>query len=142
LLLAQALPSRLLYVVLCVEACGIVGLVAAPATMQPQGLAARQLHALSTASSLVLLPFGNDGVGIPGPFIAAAPGNIRLEILGPEQTPDLTSEHRVTLITITVDAASKQQVSNTLAKLISDPCWTRETSKLFVEVFARTCDTH
>jgi hypothetical protein len=142
LLLAQTLPRNLLYAVLCVEACGIIGLIAAPATMQPQGIAARQLRELVTPSSLILLPFGNDGVGIPGPFIAAAPENIRLELLEPGPLPNLAAEHRVISVTIAVDTASKLETATILEKFNTDPCWTRETSTIFLKVFVRTCAGH
>ena len=83
LLLAPALSRPLLGLMLAVQAAGIAGLMLAPATMQPQGLAARA----APVGVLVLVPFGNDGVGIPGPFIAAAPDNLRLFLLRPGAVP-------------------------------------------------------
>jgi len=142
LLLAQALPRRLFYVVLSIQACGIAGLIFAPATMQPQGIAARQSRELTTASSLFLLPFGNDGVGIPGPFIATATNNIRLELLKPGSPPDLTAEHRVILTTIAIDTGSKQQIATSLAKFNTNPCWSPKSSTIYFKVFIRTCETH
>jgi hypothetical protein len=139
LLLAQTLPRRLLTIVLCIEACGIAGLIFAPATMQPQGIAARQLRAFVTPSSLVLLPFGNDGVGIPGPFIAAAPADLRLELIRPGPLPDLTAENHVILVTLHIDAASKQETATTLAKFNADPCWHRKSATNYLIVFNWTC---
>jgi hypothetical protein len=79
LLLAPALPRPLLGVTLTVQAAAIIGLAFAPATMQPQAHAARL--AARYPGALILLPFGNDGVGIPGPFIATAPGTMRILLL-------------------------------------------------------------
>ncbi len=78
LLLAPALPRPLLALMLAVQTCAIIGLGWAQATMQPQASAAR---AAATQNALVLLPCGIDGVGIPGPFIAAAPDNMRILLL-------------------------------------------------------------
>ncbi len=82
LLCAGALPRPWLGVLLAVQACAIVGLAVAPATMQPQGAAARAAGVLAKPETLVLLPFGNDGVGVPGPFIAAAPDALRIQLIG------------------------------------------------------------
>jgi len=80
LLFAPALPRPLLALMLAVQACAIIGLGWAQATMQPQASAAGQA---ATHNALVLLPYGNDGVGIPGSFIASAPGNMRILLLHP-----------------------------------------------------------
>jgi hypothetical protein len=139
LLLAQTLPQRLLYLVLGIEACGIAGLIIAPATMQPQGIAARQLPRFITPSSLILLPFGNDGVGIPGPFIASAPADLRLELIKPGPLPDLTAERHVLLVTIQIDAASTLETATTLAKFNVNPCWNRNSATNYLTVFNWTC---
>jgi len=36
---------------------------------------------------VVVLPYGNDGVGVPGPFIAAAPDAMRILLLRPGDAP-------------------------------------------------------
>ncbi|MGE4481342.1 hypothetical protein [Acidocella sp.] len=81
LAVAPALPRRLLALLLAVQALAVAGLMLAPATMQPQGRAARLAAAWPRA--VVALPYGNDGVGVPGPFIAAAPGDMRILLLRP-----------------------------------------------------------
>ncbi len=85
MLLAPALPRPLLGLMLTVQAAAIAGLALAPATMQPQAAAARA--AAADHDALVLLPFGNDGVGIPGPFIEAAPDNMRILLVKPGMRP-------------------------------------------------------
>jgi len=105
LLLAPALPRLLLGLMLGVQGAAIAGLIFAPMTMQPQGLAARAAAAYPGA--LVLVPFGNDGVGIPGPFIAAAPDDMRIELL----RPGMEMPPGAVLANIQVDDASRAAVA-------------------------------
>ena len=81
LAIAPALPRVLLALWLGVGGVAVAGLMLAPATMQPQGRAARLASAYPGA--VVALPYGNDGVGVPGPFIAASPDAMRLILLRP-----------------------------------------------------------
>ena len=101
LLLAPALPRPLLGTMLAVQGAAIFGLAFCAATMQPQAAAARAAAAFPGA--LVLLPFGNDGVGIPGPFIAAAPDAMRILLLHPGAVPRV---HAV-IVTLTADNESR-----------------------------------
>lgn len=81
LAVAPALPRALLALWLGAGALASFGLMVSPMTMQPQGRAAHLAAAWKGA--VVALPFGNDGVGVPGPFIAAAPDAMRLLLLRP-----------------------------------------------------------
>jgi hypothetical protein len=83
LLLAAAIKDKpwLALLVLAVQAASVTGLAIAPATMQPAARLAHQAAKLAGRHTLVLLPFGNDGVGIPGPFIAAAPNRLRIALI-------------------------------------------------------------
>lgn len=101
LLLAPALPRTLLACLLAVQSAAIFGLAFAPATMQPQAAAARQAAAYPGA--LILLPAGNDGVGIPGPFIAAAPDAMRIKLIRPGAVPP----GQAVVVTLAVDNASR-----------------------------------
>lgn len=107
LLLAPALPRPLLAGLLAVQACAIIGLAFAPATMQPQAAAARA--AARYHGALVLLPFGNDGVGIPGPFIAAAPDAMRLLLLRPGTVPPA----QAVAVTLPIDNESRAMAART-----------------------------
>jgi hypothetical protein len=135
-LLLSPLPRLPFLLLLAVQACGIIGLAFAPATMQPQGLAAR---AAAVPGALVLLPFGNDGVGIPGPFIAAAPNSMRILLLRPGAPPDLTAETNIILANIKIDAASRISASATLAQLRADPCLQERHTTQFIYKFKRIC---
>ena len=141
LLLAQTLPPRLRMLLLMFEACALAGLILAPATMQPQAIAARDASRLAPPGALILLPFGNDGVGIPGPFIASSPGPARLQLIKPGQFPKLAAEQHVILVTIQVDAASKQASTLALQSLQKNPCWIQTYSNRLAILFTRSCQT-
>ena len=116
-LLAQTLPKILRYAFMTLQACGIAGLMLAPSTMQPQELAARQIAGLDHSSALILLPFGNDGVGIPGPFIAAAPAWFRLQLIKPGAPPQLVRQSSVILVTLRADHSSSVSVDTLMLRL-------------------------
>ncbi len=137
-LLAATLPRGLRLLLLAVQACGFAGLMLAPATMQPQGLAARAA-ARFPPTALVLLPFGNDGVGVPGPFIAAAPDTLRLQLLRPGAPPVWQNERYLLLATLRADAASRQAVQSALARLRADPCWKPTPLSPLLTAFSRVC---
>ncbi len=101
LTLAPALPRVLLASMLSLQTAAIAGLAFAPATMQPQARAAQRAAAYPNA--VVGLPYGNDGVGIPGPFIAAAPDAMRLEILHPGAIP----QTQAVIVTLAIDNESR-----------------------------------
>lgn len=107
LLLAPALPRMLLGLMLAVQSAAIIGLALAPATMQPQAAAARAAAAYPGA--LVLLPYGNDGVGIPGPFIAAAPAAMRILLVHPGAVPP----GRAVVVTLRADNESRALAAET-----------------------------
>ncbi|WP_026440363.1 glycosyltransferase family 39 protein [Acidocella facilis] len=85
LAIAPGLPRPLLALWLGLGALASFGLMVSPLTMQPQGRAAHL--AAAWPGAVVALPFGNDGVGVPGPFIAAAPDAMRLLLLRPGDVP-------------------------------------------------------
>ena len=80
LLLAGALRPRGAAFVLAVQAASLVGLMLAPQTMQPAGAAAHAAAAL-VEDGVVLLPRGNDGVGIVGAFAIEAPPALPLLLI-------------------------------------------------------------
>ena len=72
LLLAAAMPRWLRYATLAVQAIALVGLMTRPETMQP-ARAAAQAATPFLGDGVVLLPRGNDGVGIVGAFANRSP---------------------------------------------------------------------
>jgi hypothetical protein len=107
--------------------------------MQPQGLAARQTMALNMPNALVLLPFGNDGVGVPGPFIAMLPDNTRLELLHPGVLPDLSHEKHIILATIGVDDASRASTAQALAYFQGQKCFKEGSATKLTAIFLNRC---
>ena len=81
--LAPPWPPRILAVVLMVQAASIAGLISRPETMQPEGAAARQAFREVGDYGLVLLPRGNDGVGIVAAFLTAAPDGMHVLLVDP-----------------------------------------------------------
>jgi hypothetical protein len=106
LALAQTLPTIMRNILITVEALAIAGLALAPATMQPQGFAARAIP----PGSLAIIPFGNDGVGIPGPFITAAGPNQQILILQSAALPNLEAQMQITLALLPIDNQSKSLI--------------------------------
>jgi hypothetical protein len=139
LLLAASLPRPLLLLTLAVQACAIFGLALAPTTMQPQALAARQASALNLPDALILLPFGNDGVGIPGPFIAAAPDNARIELLRPGLMPDFVPAPQIILATLRADRASRASTAQALAYFQTRKCYEAEPKTPLITLYLNRC---
>jgi hypothetical protein len=80
-----AWPYRSL--LLIIQACAIAGLMTRPETMQPEAAAAHAAWAAAGSAGLVLLPRGNDGVGIVSAFLTAAPGGLHVFLVSPQTTP-------------------------------------------------------
>jgi len=137
LLIAASAPKPLQTTLLAIESVAILGLALSPATAQPQSAAAHQAAALATENTLTLLPFGNDGVGIPGPFIAAAPPTMRLEILN-QTPPGLATESRLLLVTLALDDSSRAQI----AAFHPGPCWRLQTTTPLIRQYLNTCAPH
>jgi hypothetical protein len=89
LLLAAALRSTsggrvLRCLVLAVQTLSVTGLILRPETMQPEGTAARAAARAAGPNGLVLLPRGNDGVGLVAAFAMGAPDGLRIALLEPD----------------------------------------------------------
>ncbi|HEX2939474.1 MAG TPA: hypothetical protein VHO91_00395, partial [Rhodopila sp.] len=87
LLLARTGLSLPLVLLLTVQSAGIAGLLFAPQTMQPAQAAAREAARVA-GNGVVLVPYGNDGVGIVGAFGIEAPPDLHLLLVRPSDTPD------------------------------------------------------
>ena len=67
--------------VLAIQIMSLAGLMTRPETMQPARATAMAAAAL-VGDGVVLLPHGNDGVGIVGAFAIEAPPTLRLLVVG------------------------------------------------------------
>jgi hypothetical protein len=136
-LLFAALPRALLCPLLAVQAAAIAGLMFAPATMQPQGLAAAE--AARVPGALILVPFGNDGVGIPGPFIARLPDAARVELLRAETLANLSHEPRIVLATLQLDNASRATITAARAAIGRNACLAVVQSDALITTLSNRC---
>jgi hypothetical protein len=76
----------LLAAVLLTQCAAITGLLLAPQTMQPARMTAGSAAALAQGG-VVLLPRGNDGVGIVGAFGIEAPPDLPILLVSPTEFP-------------------------------------------------------
>jgi hypothetical protein len=141
-LLLATIPRPLLAALIAAEALTTLGLAVSPLTAQPQSAAAREAAAIATPATLTLVPYGNDGVGIPGPFLAAAPDTLTVELLHPNAPPDLAGYQTITLAGIAIDAASRTAITQTLALFESSPCWRQISSTALTRTFTAACPPH
>jgi uncharacterized membrane protein len=142
LLLAAALPQWLRVTVLTVQAAALLGLMSRAETMQPARAAAKMVASV-VETGVVLLPRGNDGVGIVGAFAVEAPPALRLLVIGSDATPWLIRARAVRFPSATVALLEQDGSSRATVRLLraafDDPCW-RETSHTEVAMtFERTC---
>jgi hypothetical protein len=131
LLLAGAVGPRLLSVLLVVQAASIMGLILAPRTMQPAHATARAAAAL-VGDGVVLLPRGNDGVGIVGAFAIEAPPALPLLVIRGGETPDairarIKGIHRIVLALMEQDNQSRA-AADAMRQALTDPHW-REVAR-------------
>jgi 4-amino-4-deoxy-L-arabinose transferase-like glycosyltransferase len=127
-----ALPSvggaAVLVPVLAIQAAALAGLAARPETMQPQAAATREAAALAGRDGLVLVPRGNDGVGVVGAVIQSAPDWLRLLVVPRAATPEAIRARAgrppvVVLALLGLDADSRATLPAMAAAFRDQPCW-------------------
>jgi len=143
LLMASAMPRWLRYTTLCVQATALVGLMTRPETMQPARITAQAATPFLSGSA-VLLPRGNDGVGIVGAFANEVPGSTRILVVTPDASPQqiraqVAQFSHVVLAMLAQDASSRATLPVMRAAL-ADPCWVSVAERLNVLAFDRLCD--
>jgi hypothetical protein len=123
-----------------IQAASIAGLMLRPETMQPARATARAAAALA-GPGIVLLPYGNDGVGIVGAFGIEAPPALPLLLIRPGDTPD-TIRHRaagvsrVVLALLAQDDASRRAIP-LMRAAFDHPGWRRAGEGFNVEAYDR-----
>src|SRR5208337_2646218 len=93
---------------------------------------------------VVLLPRGNDGVGVVGAFVNEAPARLRLSIAQQTDTQQqldarIKGVNRVVLALIGVDADSRATSAMLRAGFSADPCWRLAGIGFNVLAFDRIC---
>jgi hypothetical protein len=150
LLLAGALaslPHRLcraaLALLLTVQAAAVAGLMTRQETMQPARATAIAASHLAE-NGLVLLPRGNDGVGIVGAFATESPPTERLLVVDRGEPPErivagIGDARRVVLALLAQDDASRATFP-AMRAAVAGPCWRRIGDGFNVVAFDRVCE--
>jgi 4-amino-4-deoxy-L-arabinose transferase-like glycosyltransferase len=148
LLLAGALatlPARLRHVacatVLTIQGAALVGLMTRPETMQPARRTATAAAAL-VQDGVVLLPNGNDGIGIVSAFAIEAPPAMRLLVIRRDDSPERIRARsdgfqRVVLALLDVDQDGRATLPS-MRQAFADPCWRKIGEGFNVVAFERT----
>ncbi len=126
--------------VLALQAAAIAGLLLRPETMQPMREAAREAARLDPGT-VVLLPRGNDGVGLVGAFISEAPDDVRLLLV--DRHARATALHavapRVALALLDRDRESHATLAALLPAFFADPCWRAVPGGSTLAIFENAC---
>jgi hypothetical protein len=127
---------------LTIQAAALVGLLTRAETMQPARESAAAAASL-VRDGVVLLPRGNDGVGIVGAFASEAPPTLRLLVVGSDESPAqirARSERfsRVVLALLGQDAVSRTTLP-AMRHAFADPCWRASGEAFNVLVFDQIC---
>jgi hypothetical protein len=137
LLMAWALPRRVLAVVLVVQIASIAGLLLSPRTMQPARATAAEAVRL-VGDGVVLVPRGNDGVGIVGAFGIETPPALPMLVIGPAAAvvERIGAYRRVAVALMAQDRDSVATIGALRAALTASN-WRLITSGSSVEVYER-----
>lgn len=126
---APRLAPVALALVLAVQAAGAVGMALHPATRQAYRDALAAVAPSLGPGSLLLVPKGNDGVGIVGAVLAEAPADQPILLLRLADAPALPLRAapyaRLVLLGIT-DRDGAEQVAAARAVLEADPRWVEQ----------------
>jgi hypothetical protein len=122
--------------VMLVQAAGIAGLLLAPHTTQPARAAAREAAPFS-AGALVLLPAGNDGVGIVGAFGIEAPSNLMLSLVRSGQPVVIPPAYRRVILVLLGQDRDSRAVLPGMQAAVAGPNWRRIAIGSLVEVYER-----
>ena len=136
-------PKRaLLTVILVLQVPSLTGLALARSTMQPARAVASAATALAP-DAIVLLPLGNDGVGIVGAFARESPPGRRLLLVRPSDEPAevrrrLGQAEQVVVAAIAQDDASHAAIP-VMLRAMDDPCWVRVRAADLATLFENRC---
>ena len=142
LLLAAALPRGVRHAVLAIQAIALLGLMTRPETMQPARATAIAATSL-VGDGIVLLPHGNDGVGIVGAFAVEASPAMRLLVVGHDASPaeiraGVSGYPRVVLALLGQDATSRATLP-VMRQAFDGPCWRAAGEGFNVLAYDRIC---
>lgn len=128
--------TRLAKPLLLLQAASIAGLLLSPRTMQP-ARAMATAAAYLPAGTIVLVPNGNDGVGIVGSFAIEAPPDLIIRVMRPDGV--IPAEPRLALAPMAQDPASQATLASIRAQL-SNGLWRRVPFRSNLELYERTVE--
>jgi hypothetical protein len=139
---ATPLPYAILVLTLAVQAAAIAGLMLRPETMQPARATAAAARAL-VGKGAILLPYGNDGVGIVGAFALESPPDLPLILVRSAESISgirrrIVGYQRVVVAELVQDADSHAAVPIMKAAL-AGPCWHPVAEGFNVIAYDRLC---
>jgi hypothetical protein len=134
----RSLLRSVLPIVFALQCVSITGLIFSPRTMQPFRQAANDAARLA-GDAILLLPRGNDGVGIVGAFGIEAPASLPILLIGPTDSiaARIAPFRRVAMATLARDRESTATIP-ALRSLLAPPDWRRVAIGSNLEVFERT----
>lgn len=149
LLLAASLPRPMRALVLAIQAAAIAGLLTRPETMQPQTAAiaaAARIVAPDRAGpyGLLLLPRGNDGVGIVGSVLLSAPPSMRLHLVTPAADPTTLRAIAgrypiIVLALLELDEQSRATAALLRETFARQQCWRELPRQTNLRAYENTC---
>ncbi|MBV8095562.1 MAG: glycosyltransferase family 39 protein [Acetobacteraceae bacterium] len=130
--------------VLSLQALALAGLLTRPETMQPQQQAVGEAAAVAQGG-LVLLPRGNDGVGVAGAFIAQSPPSLRILIVdkalsAAQLLAQTRAERRVVIALLGLDAESRATLPVVGGAFATDQCWRWAEATRNIIAYDRVCE--
>lgn len=143
--LRPGLAVPVLVALLAIQGASLAGMMLRPETMQPQAAATREVTALAGPDGLVLVPYGDDGVGIAGAVVTEAPDWLRLYVVPRHATPDqiraaIGGSQHVVLALLGLDRNSRATLP-AMEEAFSDPkCWRPSGRDTDAAAFDRVAD--
>jgi hypothetical protein len=137
LLMAWALPRGVLSVVLVVQFASVAGLLLSPRTMQPARAVAAEAVRL-VGDGVVLVPRGNDGVGIVGAFGIEAPPALPMLVIGPaDPVAERIGAYRRVAVAVMAQDRDSVATIGVLRAVLAASNWRLVASGSSVEVYER-----
>ena len=140
--LPRPVGMTVLAALLFVQALSIAGLLARPETMQPQAQAARAARGFARGDAVMLVPYGNDGVGVLGAFVSESPDRLRILAVHPGESAAAIrgaagTTSRVVLVLLGLDADSRAVLPVMQQAFSGSACWQHAASGFDVVAFDR-----
>ena len=138
-----AWPGRIAFGgMVAIQAASLAGLAVMPQTMQPQAAATREAAALAGPDGLVLVPRGNDGVGVVEAVVQSAPVGLRLLVVPPGTTPEQIRARAAAAPVIVVallglDGDSRATLPAMQSAFAGQACWQTGAATALTQVFTR-----